>query len=1088
MEKLFNDGWEFQLEGDAVWRSVELPHDWLISDTKNLYKTSVGKYRKTLDCTGGLPDAHVWLRFDGVYQDSALYVNGALVGEWKHGYTVFSHEITPFLHDGANEILLTVNYQSPNSRWYSGAGVYRDCWLVTKGAAYFMQDGVYAAAAKVNGVWQVNVDAEVCLLASAEVDDELSVEVRHQIEGMSLLEDDSEAHVEVAPECFVVSSLLKCADAPNLWDINHPRCYTLVSELCVDGVIVDTARTRIGFRAFSVSPDDGFVLNGRRVELFGVCQHHDLGGLGAAVSKDALRRQLDILRDMGVNAIRTAHNPPAAVFMELADEMGFLVQSEITDMWRRSKTTYDYARFFDDWAVRDVAAWVRRDRNCPSLVMWSVGNEIYDTHASFEDGSATMQFLMNEVAKHDPRRNALPTLCSNYMPWENTQKCADIIKLIGYNYAEYLYHDHHAKHPDWIIYGGETASTVQSRGIYHFPLAKSILSDDDLQCSSLGNSTTSWGAKRPEACIIDHRNAPFALGQFIWTGFDYIGEPTPYHTKNSYFGQIDTAGFPKDSFYIYQAGWVKFEDRPTLHLFPHWDWNPGQPIDVRIASNAPSVELFVNGVSQGKRTPDLTTDYHVPYVPGEIKAVAYDHDGNIVMETTRRSFGDAVEVYGKRTHYGELTFVEIYAVDADDHPVENANNRVIVRVEGGTLLALDNGDSSDYDLYQPAQGVNMHSRRMFSGKLLAIIKRHSDAEPVIHFEIDSTDIPVRKIELMQSEDFVITAKIHPADATCTDALSWRITDAGGIDSPLAAWIGDNTGVSVQFAPKGDGELFVRCSVTNGKPHADLISLLPITLAGYGKPFLNPYEFLSGGLHNRSNALMGNGNDRGVATLRDGDSHVGFADVDFGAYGSDTVTFWLFPLDGSPFDFEIFDGMPKDGGTHLYTAHYDKGSQWNTYKEVTYTLPQKLTGVRTLCLIFRRKVHIKGFLFAAPQRAFAQICFAQNDGIYGDSFEVKTDSVEKIGNNVTITFTGLDFGADEARRITLAWRSNRGNDIRMVFSPDDGTDVVNLLTVPAQADYAPATLSLETPLRGRGTLIFIFLPGTEIDLASFHLEA
>ncbi|MCL1787833.1 MAG: glycoside hydrolase family 2, partial [Defluviitaleaceae bacterium] len=557
----FNQHWQFKLETDAAWQPVQIPHDWLISDTKNLYKTGVGRYKKTFTLEPGAPGQRHFLRFDGIYMDSTLHVNGQPAGEWKNGYTTYTQDITDFVKPGENEVEVTVNYQSPNSRWYSGAGIYRDCWLITKNAAHFAIDGIYITPVKINDSsksWHVEIDAEVETAGRP-------YEMRHAIKHLSTGETLEAGQLENG-------DLL--AHNPQLWDIDAPHCYILESQLLVDGKVTDTAATRFGFREIAYTTNDGFFLNNRRVEINGVCQHHDLGALGAAVHKDALRRQLQTLRSMGVNAIRTAHNPPAQALMELADEMGFLIQSEFTDMWKRPKTKYDYARFFPEWHSRDVAAWVRRDRNCPSVIMWSVGNEIYDTHASFEDGAATMTDLMRLVQRHDPKGHAPTTLCSNYMPWENTQKCADIIKLIGYNYAEYLYHDHHAKHPSWIIYGGETSSTVQSRGIYHFPLKKSLLSDDDLQCSALGNSSVSWGAKNTEACITDHRDAPFALGQFLWTGTDYIGEPTPYHTKNSYFGQIDTAGFPKDSFYIYKSAWTSPAQSPFVHLYPYWDFSP----------------------------------------------------------------------------------------------------------------------------------------------------------------------------------------------------------------------------------------------------------------------------------------------------------------------------------------------------------------------------------------------------------------------------------------------------------------------------------------------------------------------------------
>jgi len=1067
----FNNNWLFKLEHETTWNPVQIPHDWLIADTKNLYKSGIGCYKKTFDPGLLLPGQKLFLRFDGIYMDSTLYVNGQKAGEWKNGYTAFTEEITEFIKPGENEVLVTVNYQSPNSRWYSGAGIYRDCRLIKKNAHHFSVNGVYITPQKADdnsGSWHVDIDWET---GPACAPGDVKFQIKHIGTGEILEFDKNITHPQDSTICRIL------VNNPKLWDINDPNCYVLESQLVIDGIVTDTIHTRFGFREIAYSTTDGFFLNGRRVELFGVCQHHDLGALGSAVHKDALRRQLQTLRDMGVNAIRTAHNPPAEVFMELADEMGFLIQSEFTDMWKRSKTKFDYGRFFEEWAGHDVASWIRRDRNCPSVIMWSVGNEIYDTHASFENGSATMQQLMDLVKIHDPKGHAPVTLCSNYMPWENTQKCADIIKLIGYNYAEYLYHDHHEKNPSWIIYGGETSSTVQSRGIYHFPLKKSLLSDDDLQCSSLGNSAVSWGAKNTEACITDHRDAPFSLGQFLWTGTDYIGEPTPYHTKNSYFGQIDTAGFPKDSFYIYKSAWTSVDDNPFVHLYPYWDWSPGQPVDVRIASNAPKVELFLNGKSLGTKDIDhdkdlkIVADYIVPYEPGVIKAVAYDKTGKIIAECERRSFGDAVKLHLSHTQVGELTFTEITALDGNGNTVENANNRVKVTVNKGKLLGLDNGDSTDYDQYQ-----NNDNRRMFSGKLLAISKGVNGETPDISAEIDTTDIPTRKIELLRN-GLTFTAKTHPTNATHV-GLEWRLATDGGITSPLGRLdVSENTATLI---PKGDGEVFVRCATRNGQSHQTLISLLPFTIEGYGTPFMDPYSFISGGLYNRSNVPMTNGNDRGIATLRDGESQVGFADLNFGSFGSDEFTIGLFPLTGAPFPIDIWLGMPDEPGARkLTTITYDKGTIWNTYQDVTYKLPERLTGIQTLCFVVQLKVHIKGFRFKS--KAFDLVPFAANDSIYGDNFTVKPPAVEGIGNNVTITFDGMNFECP-ATSVEICWRSKQDkNTIKMVFTSETGKEITNMLTLPAQSEYASCKLQLETPLIGDGSVSYIFLPGSDIDL-------
>ncbi|MCL2718838.1 MAG: DUF4982 domain-containing protein [Lachnospiraceae bacterium] len=1032
--KILNDNWEFALD-NYDFSPVEIPHDWLIYDTNNLYKNGIGRYRRKLEIGDLKAGQRMFINFDGVYMDTKVYVNNALVGEWKYGYTAFEFDITDYLNCDADNILLVeINHQFPNSRWYSGAGIYRDVTLKIKNACHFVTDGIYITTFKNNGLWDYKVTAEVETQGKA-------YEVRHVI-----LEEDKEFKT---------------------WDIEHPNLYNLRSELIVDGTVTDVTNTRFGFREIAYDTDKGFFLNGRYVKLYGVCMHHDLGALGSAVHREAIRRQLLLLREMGVNAIRTSHNPPAKIFMELADEMGILIQSEVLDMWEKPKTEFDYARFFTDWVERDVAAWVRRDRNCPSLIMWSVGNEIYDTHASAERGGEILRYLMDLVKKHDPDCHAPATLCSNYMPWENTQKCADIVKLIGYNYAEELYGPHHAAYPDWFIYGGETASHVQSRGVYRFPLQQSILSDDDMQCSSLGNSTTSWGGLSPEWVALTDLGTPFSLGQFIWTGQDYIGEPTPYHTKSSYFGQIDTAGFTKDSFYVYKAAWNK---EPMIYLYPYWDFSPGQTIDVRAATNAYRAELFLNGRSLGSVTlkDRLIADWSVKYEAGELRAVAYDKDNNIIAETARHSFGDAVGLKLETEVFGELHYVAISAVDNEGREVCNANNRVRITVTGGALLGMDNGDSTDFDQYKT------DNRRLFNGKLSAIVR--AEGEVCIKAVIDEKDVPIRKIEL-NVDGFNVTAQVYPGNATYND-LIWRLTDAAGIDSPLAELDLSADGRNALIRPKGDGELWIRCSTTNGGEHISLISQLSLPITGFGKPFIDPYNFVAGGLAALSNVKLGNGNERGIVSGRDGESHIGFANLDFGSFGSDEVTIPLFPLGSAPFEFEIWEGMPGEAeAEHLTTAYYDLGSVWNTYQDITCKLPRFIRGVKTFCLVFREKVHVKGFKFTHYNKAFSRLNAADNDGISGDTFTISGKAVTGIGNNVSIIFKDMDFGETGAGSITLSTRSPlTSNSIQILV---DGRR--EMLEIAGEPEFAEATYPLKERIYGNQTISLVFLPGCNIDL-------
>ena len=625
------------------------------------------------------------------------------------------------------------------------------------------------------------------------------------------------------------------------------------------------------------------------------------------------------------------------------------------------------------------------------------------------------------MREHDPKGNAPVTIGSNYMPWPNAQKCAELIDIVGYNYGEKFYHQHHLEHPDWVIYGSETASVVSSRGIYHFPFEASILADDDEQCSALGNSSTSWGAKSPEACIIAERDAPFSLGQFLWTGFDYIGEPTPYHTKNSYFGQLDTATFPKDSYYIYQAAWTDRRKRPVVHLFPYWDFSPGQMIDVRAATNAPRVELRLNGRPLGVRELDhergaqLVGWWKVPYEPGVLEAIAYDEDGRVIATDVRRSFGDAKRIRLRAdkpmlaADGTDLTFVEIGMEDGDGNPVENAVNRVRVDVSGaGRLVGLDNGDSTDYD---PYKGV---SRRLFSGKLMAIIAAGTEPGPV-RVEVSSPgletavleleaivpaggapkgvsarmanrplpvvtgredEVPVRKIELVSAagqrfdptlREIVVEARLHPENASYRD-VEWRVVNDAGIDSNLAKVEAD--GLVAKVTALGDGNFRLRCMSRNGTDKIRLIASLEFKVEGLGPAYKDPYGFIAGGLYDEAAGEAGNGNERGVATARDGETVVCWRGIDFGPVGSDTITIPIFALTSEPYSLQIWEGMPgEEGAERLADVIYQKPSRWNVYQEETYKLSKVLKGVTSISFVTRAKMHIKGFSFARRNRAF-----------------------------------------------------------------------------------------------------------------------
>ncbi len=1196
-KRLWNDGWEFcekplgsQEEGlfaeTEDWQAVDLPHDWLIYDATDLYRDGEGWYRKCFFYATEPCSERVSLRFDGVYMNCTVYVNGVRVYDWKYGYSAFEFDITDALKNGENTVLVQVRHQSPNSRWYSGAGIYRNVWFMTRPQVHLASDGVYVHTLEHNGDYVVTVTAEAecgagtnlgalsvadtagagravsagTLTASGELG---GVTIRHTVLSP---EGDVVASSEGTPltGAFATDTQEFFVKRPVCWDMEAPVLYTLVTELVKDGTVVDELRQKIGFRKIFFHTELGFFLNGRHVKLNGVCEHHDLGCLGSAFNKNALRRQFEKLRTMGVNAIRTSHNMPAKEFMELADEMGFLIVAEAFDMWERNKTPYDYACFFKEWYRADVASWIRRDRNHPSVILWSIGNEIYDTHADAH-GQEITKYLTEAVRLHDPRENAPVTIGSNYMPWENAQKCADLVKFAGYNYCENQYEAHHKEHPDWYIYGSETGSTVQSRGIYRFPLTKSVLCDDDEQCSSLGNATTSWGAKSTEYCIFSDRDTKFSMGQFIWTGFDYIGEPTPYHTKNSYFGQIDTAGFFKDQAYIYQAEWTEYKKAPMVHIFPYWDFSLGQTVDVRICSNAPRVELFVNGESRGAYEIDhengkqLLGHWQVPYAPGEITAVAYDENGMEIARETEHSFGDPERIVLQpentviKADGRELLFVEIGMEDKEGYPVKNATNRVHVSVEGaGRLVGLDNGDSTDNDNYKAT------GRRLFSGKLLAVIAAKTepgdivvkvtsvglpeetvtlsavacevpegvsatednvaaeakwlakkDADTVAQWKKRmAEEVPVRRIDIVteganrlnsEKKEIALNAKIYPENATY-DEILWRVTNNGGVDSNIAKLTDTVTGESsfsketglaygkqVKLSALGDGEVRVRCNTKNGADKIRLISDTDFVIEGIGTAFFNPYELISGSLFSRCDGTVTNGNERGVATARDGRTTVTFENVDFGDFGSDEITLPIFELGGNAIKIEIWEGAPGDAESELVDViTYHVPSIWNTYQERTYKLPKKFKGVTSISFVTEDKIHLKGFVFAKKEKAFETLSVKENTSIYGDTFTIEKEAITGIGNNVTIVFENMDFGEKGATKLTVCGKSRLPmNTIHVRFNTENG-DVNEVAEFAGAEEYTERSFSIPK-VTGKTTVNFVFLPGCEFDFKWFRFE-
>lgn len=1127
---LFNDGWQFCLcdigtELSALpgrhWYDVELPHDWLINDTSKLYETGEGWYRRSLTCSAEQLSGRVLLNFDGVYMNSTLFVNGKEAGSWTYGYSAFEHDITDFLHEGENELLLRVSHQSPNTRWYSGAGIFRDVMLKLRSAAYIGTNGVYIhSAPQPEGGWTTEVETDVVGEAS---DIRMLLEVFDPA-GASMGGYGLEAHFDGGHEKFTAS--FNSTD-PELWSVDDPMLYTLKISLYSGSELLDCVNETFGYRTAEFDPDRGFLLNGEPVKLHGVCMHHDLGALGSALNEAALARQLRIMKEMGVNAIRTSHNMPARQLVQLCDEMGLLVDSEAFDMWEKPKTEFDNHRFFTEHAERDVRSWIERDRNHPCIIMWSIGNEINDTIDPH--GLDITKRLYEYVLKYDPKGNAAPTIGSNYMGDENAQKCSDVVKLAGYNYSEYLYDEHHKKYPDWVIYGSETASAVRSRGIYRFPAELPLLTGEDCQCSSLDNSVVGWGSSAMKSWRLD-RDCPFCCGQFIWTGFDYIGEPTPYNTKNSYFGIVDTAGFPKDIYYFYQSVWVSPEQKKVLHIVPsYWDFIPGQEIDVLIYSNARDVELFLNGKSIGSHVMELETSqdmrahFKVPFEPGVLRVVGHFADGSECSEVLHTPADPAAVVLtsDKETLLADgrdIAFVEISTVDVNGIPVGNARNRIRVEVSGaGRLVGLDNGDSTDYDSYK---GDN---RRLFSGKLLAMIestlepgeitvRAYSEGLENAELRLVSEncgevsgvsvvtenkfpavcraytgEVPARlllpEVDVNsfdpERRSAKIRAKLLPENCTYDD-ISWSVVRRNGVESNLAQVEG--SGRSAVVTAKGDGEFFVRAMVHNGAEHPQVIADIPFTAEGLGAAVRDAYSFISASTLDSSNVPT-NIIEDGALSNFDGRTVMTYSDIDFGKTGSQIISLSV----GTCFDMpvEVWEGTPDDGKL-ICRVDFGNNGHWCGFAGQDFALAERLTGVRTISVVIDSRVIFGGFSFVPIERAYDTNWVGEADSVYGDDYRIDGRRVADIGNNVIINYEGLDFGEDGSEALIISGETgNPMNQIQLRYTPAGGAQKTVLLEF--QQDGGREQRFDIPKLSGLNDVSFVFMPGSRFDFDWFRFE-
>ncbi len=747
----FGNDWKFTLgdpEGaqredfnDAQWRNLDVPHDWSIEgDFSRDHPATpgggalpggVGWYRKgfTADITIG---KQLFIDFDGVYRNSEVWINGHYLGKRPYGYSSFRYNLTPYLKPSGEQNLVAVrvdNSAQPNSRWYSGSGIYRNVWLVTTAPVYIPQWGLYVTTPEVT-----DQQAEVSVVT--RVKNSLGKRVRVQVRNLlydqngkrinGTISDKKELDGNTNLEVFQKLDVKK----PSLWSVENPVLYRLVTQVLVDNKVVDRMETSLGIRRCEFDSLKGFLLNGKPQKINGVCNHHDLGCLGAAVHVRALERQLEILRDMGVNSIRTSHNPPAPELLDLCDRMGFLVLDEAFDVWQKSKTRYDYALDFAEWHQRDLQDMVLRDRNHPSVFAWSIGNEVLEQWDS--TGIQLTKELAAMVKLIDPTRPVTSGL--NFPVPENSLIRSGALDLIGFNYKQADFIRFPETFPGQKFLGTETVSALMTRGSYDMPSDlirrwpvrgdyKGPGPNADFTCSAYDNCSAPWGSTHEETWKIV-KKYPFLSGQFIWTGFDYLGEPTPYWwpSRSSYFGIIDLAGFPKDVYYMYQSEWT---NREVLHIFPHWNWNPGDSVDVLAYSSYPEVELFLNGKSMGSKIrqgDDLHLMWRLAWEPGTIKAVS-KKEGREMMTREIKTAGEPAKIHlmADRSEISsggnDLSFVTVDILDKEGNPVPHAGNLVRFEISGGASLAgVDNGNPVSHEPFRA------NYRKAFNGKCLAVIR------------------------------------------------------------------------------------------------------------------------------------------------------------------------------------------------------------------------------------------------------------------------------------------------------------------------------------------------------------------------------
>ncbi len=767
--QLLDTGWRFlnkeipttnlnQVD-DSSWQTVTVPHDWAIAGpfdmTIDMQKVTViedgdrgaklrtgrtgalpcfgiGWYRKALTISKEDEGKRIFVEFDGAMSRSKVYLNGVYVGEWPYGYSSFSFELTKYIQFGKENILsVRLENKEESSRWYSGAGIYRNVRLVKTTPVRVANWGTYITTPVVTDQkGEVNI--------KTEIDGDGAMQLVTEIYDAKGKKIGSAVANKKADGSATLEQIIK-VNKPNLWSVESPNLYTAVSKIYVGKIQKDEYKTTFGFRTIRFDKDKGFFLNGKYTKFKGVCLHHDLGPIGTAVNFRATERQLVMMKEMGVNAIRTSHNPPSLELLKICDSIGLMVQVEAFDEWKNGKNANGYGEFFDAWAEKDLTAMIKRDRNHPSVVIWSIGNEIREQ--GMPEGAQMAKFLTKISHDLDPTR----PVSAGFNNWMGAIKngLAAEVDLVGFNYAPDFYEKKHKEFPNFTIYGSETASTVSSRGEYKFPVVASKKAwYTDYQLTSYDLETCSW-ADLPDFEFQYQDDLEFVAGEFVWTGFDYLGEPSPYNegtlARSSYFGIVDLAGIPKDRYYLYQSKW---SDKPVFHVLPHWTWPDrlNQKVPVFCYTNYPKAELFVNGKSMGTRQKDksnMLKRYRlmwddVIYEPGEIKVVAYDNNDKVVAEQIIRTAGEtySIKLTADRNTIKadgkDLSFVTVELLDKNGNLCPRANNLLFFDVSGaGKLKAVCNGDATDQTSF-----VSKYMRT-FNGKLVVTVESDTIAGEIV---------------------------------------------------------------------------------------------------------------------------------------------------------------------------------------------------------------------------------------------------------------------------------------------------------------------------------------------------------------------